>query len=75
MSTKFITVPVIRGFSEIKELYRIVTEFGGIICGGYVRYCCSPNPKPVPASDVDIYCKNDEVFEKIKNEFQKQKKK
>lgn len=68
--SEFTTVPIVRGFMEISHLYKDVTELGGIICGGYVRYCCSPRPNPVPGSDVDIYCKTDEVYDALKNWFQ-----
>lgn len=65
----FIKTKVLRGFSEIENLYRMVTERGGYICGGYARYCASPRPKPISAGDVDIYCKDITVFHAIKREL------
>lgn len=69
MNKDFVTVPIIRGFMEISQLYDDVTKLGGVICGGYVRYCCSPRPKPVPGSDVDIYCKDEEIYKSIITRF------
>jgi hypothetical protein len=60
--TDFVNVPIVRGFREIASLYNAIKNLEGMICGGYVRYCGSPVYKPVPASDVDIYCKDDAVF-------------
>ena len=31
-------------------------------CGGFLRWACSPLPDPEPASDLDIYCETEEVF-------------
>jgi len=61
----FELVPILRGFTEIQTLYNIVTPVGGTICGGYVRYMCSPTRDPHPASDIDVYCRNMDTFERI----------
>jgi hypothetical protein len=62
----FVEIPLKRGFTEIQELYDLITPLGGMIIGGYARYTCSPNKNPVPASDLDVYCKDMETFEAIK---------
>ena len=62
----FVTVPVLRGFTEIAFLFSIAHTESSFICGGYARYCASPNKKPTLASDVDIYCKDKETFERLK---------
>lgn len=52
---EFVEVPVLRGFSEIRELYRICQENNAYIAGGYVRYMASQRPDVAPAGDVDIF--------------------
>jgi hypothetical protein len=66
----FIRVPLLRGFTEIQEIYNFSTARGGMICGGYARYCASPRLSDIsPAGDVDIYCPNLEVFESLEKEL------
>lgn len=67
----FVKVPVLRGSQEIKEVYYIAERPGALICGGYVRYMCSPRLAPEQASDIDIYCPSQEVLDLIKKEFEK----
>ena len=43
------------------------------ICGGYARFCLSPVHNPVEAVDIDIYCEDNETFEKIKADFASEK--
>lgn len=71
---KFVKIPLRRGFYEIATLFEHVTRLGGIICGGYVRYCASPLPEPTKAADVDIYCKDDGIFEAIKKHLKEEMK-
>jgi len=59
----FETVKVFRGFTEIKAIYELASEIGGIICGGYVRYMCSPAITVFPAGDLDIYFPSDEAHD------------
>jgi hypothetical protein len=70
----FVTVSIKRGFQEIETLFTNITVLGGVICGGYVRYCASPLPEPVKAADVDIYCVDDRVFDAIKKHMQEEMK-
>lgn len=62
----FIETPLLRGFTEIKEIYELIHPLGGMIIGGYARYACSPNKQPIKADDLDIYCSTMEVFEDVK---------
>lgn len=72
--TNFTVVPLRRGFVEIQNLFNyVVNPMDGILCGGYARYCASPLYKPIEASDVDIYCRNDSVYDKIKKRFEEDK--
>lgn len=63
----FETVDILRGGTEIEPLIRVVQN-GGIICGGYVRWMCSPRKpkKLIPAQDIDVYCHTEEKFYQIK---------
>ncbi len=65
----FETVPMYRGFFEIKKIYDIVSVQGAVICGGYARYCASNHKNPLIGADVDIYCPNQDVFDKLKSIF------
>lgn len=59
--SNFKTIPIRRGFSEIKPFYEICQQADAVICGGYARYCASPKPTPkvVPAGDVDMFPKSE----------------
>lgn len=59
-------IPIRRGFTEIRALYRLVTEHNGYICGGYARYVCSPTLDPSDAADCDIYVRKEENFDPLK---------
>jgi len=61
----FVKVPLVRGFTEIKPLYDLITPLGGFICGGYARYCASPRRNPVRPGDVDVYVKREEMYQKV----------
>ena len=69
MSSQLKETPIVRGFGDIQKLYEIVTPLGGYIAGGYVRYCASPLPKPKPYSDVDVYCVDENAFNRIREEL------
>lgn len=58
--SNFIKVPILRGFTEIEVIYDLIKDKNVYICGGYARYCCSPNKEPTPSKDLDIYCHNDD---------------
>lgn len=65
----FVTKPVLRGFTEIENLFNIVSQHKAFICGGYVRYMASERQDPFPASDVDVYCFDEETFNQLKVVF------
>ena len=64
----FTQARILRGFTEIEELAKTIMH-KGIICGGYVRYMCSPNHNPIPASDVDVYPFSGDNFDDLKKKF------
>jgi hypothetical protein len=66
---EFMEVPVIRGGQEIGNLLSIVEKVGegkAHVCGGHARWMCSPKYSPTPSQDVDVYCEEEGVFEKMK---------
>lgn len=71
---EFVTVDIRRGFTEVEQVFMDAARFGAFICGGYARYCASPLYKPVPASDVDVYCPSIEVFKETERFLKLEKK-
>jgi hypothetical protein len=51
-----------RGFTEIKILFELAVKNNCIICGGYARYCASPQSikNIIPAKDVDLFPRTEE---------------
>lgn len=64
--TEWIKVPLLRGASEIRELLRLVQANGGVICGGYARYCASTQKAPPIPADVDVFPTTEEAYENLK---------
>lgn len=67
----YIRISLLRGFTEIEFLFELAEKYNMIICGGYARYCASPNTNPIPASDVDLFPKNNESIKAITDELLK----
>lgn len=65
----FQKVPIIRGFTEIKEVFDACEKFNAVICGGYVRWMCSPRKDPVKANDVDLFPKSLDSYDNLKIYF------
>lgn len=63
----FETAPLIRGFGEISPWWQEITDLGGVVCGGYARYCASPRltEKVIGASDVDIFPRDEPSFDRL----------
>ena len=72
----FVTVKVRRGFTEIESIYKLFRtqiEYGNCsICGGYVRYMCSPSTSPSKPGDLDMYFKNWAEYDAAKEIFTKE---
>jgi hypothetical protein len=55
----FEIVKVRRGFTEIQALFDLLLERmvrgDCCMCGGYIRYMCSPHTNPAKPGDLDIY--------------------
>lgn len=60
IDSTYVTLPIMRGFSEIALLWEIAQKHSSMVCGGYARYCLSQLPKPHPAGDVDLFPQSDE---------------
>ncbi len=56
----YVTLPIMRGFTEIAPLWDLAQKHGSMICGGYARYCLSQLAKPCPAGDVDLFPQSEE---------------
>lgn len=68
----FVKGKIRRGLYEIQSLLVQLKKHklsNTIICGGYVRYMCSPHPKPVPAGDIDLYSYTEEEYKKLVDLF------
>lgn len=63
-TTEYEEIPVIRGFSEIARLFEVCAD-DTAICGGYVRFMCSPRRNPVKAGDVDLFPKEAKATERL----------
>lgn len=63
----FIDATIIRGATELQPLWDEVNGKNCFVCGGYVRWMCSPNHSPELAKDVDVYCKNQGAFDYLQN--------
>ena len=64
----FSKIPTIRGKSEIAPLLTYLTDHvqdSAFVCGGYVRWMCSPHYKPAVPRDVDVYCKDEKTYDEL----------
>jgi len=60
-------IKVIRGFTEIEEIFEATQNVGAYILGGYVRYMCSQRRRPPQPGDVDIYSPRNEIHKALKS--------
>jgi len=67
----FVYVPCVRGLEQIDSILNLLRGVNAFICGGYARYCVSPNEgrRLVKAGDVDIYCHDEETFDYLYQHF------
>lgn len=49
------TIPIRRGSAEMEPLLELCRMHGARVMGGFARFMCSPNEKPVRPSDVDVF--------------------
>lgn len=54
-----------RNLELIKKLFSTIILDDGFICGGFGRVSVSSHTDPIPSGDIDIYCKNQEGFDRI----------
>ena len=69
----FVRMDVLRGLHEIKEFLHDLRDRDCFVCGGYVRYMCSTNKKPVLPGDIDVYSMNEKAYEDLKAFFEKER--
>jgi len=62
----FETKPIKR-FGDLDKIWNVLHDFRNdiYICGGYVRWMCSPRVTPVAPGDIDIYCKTMDIFNRV----------
>ena len=67
----FVVTSIKRGLEVIQPILNLLEGKNAFICGGYARYCASPNEgkRLVKAGDVDIYCYNEDAFEQLYQHF------
>jgi len=67
----FMYIPVVRGIEAIQSVLDLLQDKSAFVCGGYARYCASPNEgrRLSKAGDVDIYCQNEAAFDEIYQHF------
>lgn len=70
----FCSLPTLRGQKEIEQIIRliIIHSLDCYICGGYPRYMCSEADSVLKAGDVDIFCKDEDVFNKVVEIFKRE---
>lgn len=69
IESKYITVPLLRGFDQIRDIFDLIGN-RGYICGGYARYCASERQTNNEAEDVDIFPTTNESSASILKDFQ-----
>lgn len=57
---------IIRFEKVLNDLFDNFIQDDGFICGGFARICLEEEDDFKDCSDIDIYCKNIEAFERIK---------
>lgn len=57
-----------RGYHEVENILNLVREFGGVIAGGYARYCASPLEEPAKASDIDVFTNSEDQYNDLRAE-------
>lgn len=60
----FIDVEIKRGKKVLNKIFDkyILKNGKSFICGGYARWACSSKRNPISASDIDVYCKDEDTF-------------
>jgi hypothetical protein len=51
----YVRLPMLRGFSEVRELFSIAKRYCAVIAGGYGKYCASPTADAKKSQDLDIF--------------------
>lgn len=65
-------IKVKRGKPLLKQLFNIIGKDKAYIMGGFARWCCSTKKASLikEAGDVDIYCKDQKVFDSMKSKLE-----
>ena len=67
----FVLIKAVRGIKDIAPILSLLENKNAFVCGGYARYCASPNEgrRLSKAGDLDIYCQDESTFEEIYQHF------
>jgi len=57
----------IKRLGDLHRIWSVLHDFRDdvYICGGYVRWMCSPRRTPAQPGDIDIYCKTMDIFNNV----------
>jgi hypothetical protein len=62
----FFEIATKRGHGLSRELFAILHGTGGVIAGGYARFCASPRRDPLPFGDVDVFCRDEASVARVR---------
>jgi hypothetical protein len=62
----FVETSLVRGRRLVRYLLRVLRGTGGVIAGGFPRWCCSPLPDPAGFRDVDVFCSDDATLQRVR---------
>jgi len=70
----FVEAKIYRGWRQVKGLVdillRLELDNKACVCGGFVRWMCSPRLNPVVSKDIDIYCYDQAAFDVVRDELE-----
>lgn len=60
-----------RNQAVLSHLFSAIIQEDGFLCGGFARVCLSQRKRPIPSSDIDIYCYSEAGFTAIQGRMAK----
>lgn len=62
--------PILRCHDLVKIVFQLTGD-EGFIAGGFARYCVSKADEPNVPGDIDVFCKDDDTYNRITERFKK----
>lgn len=59
---QFIPCSIVRGQKELKIIFEALKGIEVFVCGGFAKWCCSPQKTPKMVNDIDIYSQTESAF-------------